>query len=67
MSDGAISAQRQGLGKIAQVRPATGSEFAQLGRGFELWNRIELLESACKRVGQTPHRTGENSSYCGSK
>ena len=32
-------------------------KFAQLGRGSELRDRIELLEGAGECVGQTPHRT----------
>ena len=32
-------------------------KFAQLGRGLELRDRIQLLEGAGECVGQTPHRT----------
>jgi hypothetical protein len=32
-------------------------KLAQLGRRFELWNRIELLERAGKRIRQAPHRS----------
>src|SRR5258708_33564658 len=31
-------------------------KFAQLGRGLELRDRIQLLEGAGECVGQTPHR-----------
>jgi hypothetical protein len=30
-------------------------KLAQLGRGSELWNGIELLERARERIGETPH------------
>jgi hypothetical protein len=32
-----------------------GEKLAQLGRHLELWNRIELLERACKSVPERPY------------
>jgi hypothetical protein len=44
-------------GSVGALGRQLVQEFAQLGSGLELRDRVELLEGAGECVGQTPHRT----------